>query len=38
MSITGDINAYIADILNRWKSYSLEAFISRNRLSVNWRV
>lgn len=38
MSITGNINAYIADILNRWKSYSLEAFISRNRLSVNWRV
>lgn len=38
MSITGNINAYITDILNRWKSYSLEAFISRNRLSVNWRV
>lgn len=38
MSITGNINAYIADILNRWKSYSLETFISRNSLSVNWRV
>lgn len=38
MAITGNINAYITDILNRWKSYSLEAFISHNRLSVNWRV